>query len=351
MSKQIEFARLMAEVAECTACDRMCGSARVLNHACGELDSPVMFVGEAPGRLGADVSAIPFHGDKAGHNFEELLAHAGLTRYSTFITNAVLCNPKDQKGNNASPLPAEIARCAAFLRKQIDLVQPSVVVTLGAVALKSCALIEQHNLSLASSVRTRNSWYGRSLIPLYHPGQRAMIHRSMANQRSDYQFVADILKGGTRRKGVGNAKADVIAVADMIVSSLGSVTYFGLHKLLYLIEVAHVKAHGTRFTSAYFVRQKDGPYCVDLHPAKLKYGQFHLVGSASSLRLIADSRSDLFSQSQSPMNVIVAATLAKYGSLPNSRLKTAAYMTSPMRSILRQEASGLNLYNSPIRIE
>ena len=68
-----EFDTLCREVQSCERCARMTGSARVLSGAAGHLDSRIMFVGEAPGRLGADNSGIPFHGDTAGHNFEQLL--------------------------------------------------------------------------------------------------------------------------------------------------------------------------------------------------------------------------------------------------------------------------------------
>ncbi|WP_205846417.1 uracil-DNA glycosylase, partial [Klebsiella pneumoniae] len=103
-----------------------------------------MFVGEAPGRLGADGSHLPFHGDKSGHNFEKLIEQVGISRYEVFVTNAVLCNPKDERGNNATPTSTEIANCAPFLRETVEILDPSIVVTLGAVALKACGELEAH---------------------------------------------------------------------------------------------------------------------------------------------------------------------------------------------------------------
>ena len=355
MNHREEFVALIDEVAACRECTRMCDSVRVFNHACGEVDAPLMFIGEAPGRLGADQSAIPFHGDKAGNNFEDLLDFAGLSRYSLFITNAVLCNPKNSDGNNATPVSSKIEACSRFLRKQINIIQPKIVVTLGAVALKSCNLIKAHGLSLSSSVRTSNKWYGRLLVPLYHPGQRAMIHRNMANQRSDYRFVSDLLKKANKRipSYVGNAKADVVEVVNYIVRDLGSVSYFAVHKLLYLAELMHVRKYETRLTSAYFVRQKDGPYCTDLHPSRLRKGDFNIVGSGASLRLVSNALSDLFGEV--PLGGayknydVVDEVLKKYGSLPKNKLKTAAYMSGPMRNILRAEMAGVNLYNAPIK--
>ena len=99
----MQFDELISYVQECRLCERMCESARVLSWANGWPNAPLMFVGEAPGRLGADRTTIPFHGDKAGDNFARLLELASISRSQIFVTNAVLCNPRDVQGNNASP--------------------------------------------------------------------------------------------------------------------------------------------------------------------------------------------------------------------------------------------------------
>jgi uracil-DNA glycosylase family 4 len=155
----------------------MANSARILSDASGNLTSEIMFVGEAPGRLGADQTAIPFHGDTTGNNFERLLQDAGLDRNSIFVTNAVLCNPKDAHGNNATPSQAEMTNCSQFLKRQIDIVDPRLVVTLGQTALTAVGQVSPHSLVLAQNVATVTPWYERFLMPLYHPGPRAIIHR------------------------------------------------------------------------------------------------------------------------------------------------------------------------------
>jgi uracil-DNA glycosylase family 4 len=311
-----------------------------------------MVIGEAPGRFGADQSALPFHGDKAGHNFEELLGFAGLTRHQLFITNAVLCNPKDEHGNNAPPSNVELTNCAVFLRKQIDLVDPKIVVTLGAVALKACALLETHSLSLAKDVRTSHPWYGRHLIPLYHTGQRAMLHRSMANQRSDYQFVAEQTRRVNDRRNsyTSKAKTDVAQLAQRLAEEFGELSYFALHKLAYLVEYEYWREHGLRLTSAYFVRQKDGPYCVDLHLKKLEAMSIDVLHAKHGV-VLRKARGDLFLSPESRLGQGEAALLrvvAKYRNRNDGNLKTAAYMSSPMRAILRAERAGRNCYNAPI---
>jgi len=336
-------------------------SARVLNYSAGSLTADIMFVGEAPGRLGADETEVPFHGDTSGRNFEDLLAFAGLNRAGAFVTNSVLCNPKDANGNNSTPVPMEIHNCSSFMKRQILLVQPKIVVTLGAVALRSMETIEPHGMALSTHVRTKNNWFGRILIPLYHPGQRAMLHRSFANQRSDYQFVAEVLKRLTVQRSVSKspAKAEAVNLAKYIIRARGQVSYFELHKLAYLAEYVHVKNHGRRLTSSYFIRQKDGPYCTDLQIDRLRKadGSIHVSKQAGHLilNLSRSASPSLFATGeQSPelsdeAKQTLDETLARYQYKDGAELKTAVYLTAPMRHMLRREQNmATNLYNAPI---
>jgi uracil-DNA glycosylase family 4 len=322
-----------------------------------------MFIGEAPGRLGADESELPFHGDKSGHNFESLLEQVGLSRYDAFVTNAVLCNPKDDVGNNATPLPIEIANCAPFLKEQLDLVGSQVVVTLGAVALRATSLVHTHALTLRDDVRFAHDWRAGKLIPAYHPGQRAMVHRSYANQLADYQFIAETcrrLSSRTKRrspKTIGRTSAKVGQAAKVLLEETGETSYFALHKMLFLAEVRHLESTGNRLTEGYFVRQKDGPYCVEFHANRLEalvpevrtYSvRGNLMVSLGQQRLIGQDgqRADLLEPVERQTLVEVAA---KYGKLTSSKLKTATYLTKAMRDLLRKERDlRINLFNSAV---
>lgn len=338
----------------------MASSARILGLSSGSLNARVMFIGEAPGRLGADSTGIPFHGDKAGNNFESLLDFVRISREDIFVTNAVLCNPKDDGGNNASPTIEEIANCSSFLRKQIELIDPKIVVTLGASALKATALIEEHSLSLREHVRTSHTWFARKLIPLYHPGQRAMIHRSLANQRSDYQFVADQLKRvGVKPRAIRGKTAKSVAEAvRVILHTKGEISYFALHKLLYLLEWSYMNERGERLTGAYFIRQKDGPYCTDLQLTKLKaaipFMQIRKLGHSIYLKLPEKdlfTHDDLSLKDDSETDEFIRTQMKKYCDKSDAELKTRAYLTPPMKLILRQEkGEAANLYNAPILI-
>lgn len=361
ISLHSEFQALCDEVRRCVACARMNGSARVIGGSCGPLSAPIMFIGEAPGRLGADISEIPFHGDQAGHNFEDLIEFAGISRSEIYVTNAVLCNPKDLNGNNSPPKDEEIANCSVFLRRQIDLVNPKVVVTLGGSALKAVNRIEPHELSLRADVRTAHRWNSRMLIPLYHPGQRALIHRSFANQRSDYQFVAETLRRiVSGRKAAGRQSPMVKSVRMLLASILsigGPVSYFAAHKLLYMVEYNAKQRLGRRLSEAYFIRQKDGPYCTDIHIRRLersdagiqvvrKQNEVFLKGVDESL--FSDSRDRYFELAQDE-RAVVEDVVRKYASMSATRLKAAVYMTSPMRKVLQQERKGSNTYNQPVQ--
>lgn len=359
--KETKFLDLVNRVRACQKCPRMKGSARVLGLGCGPLEAPLMFVGEAPGRLGADGSHLPFHGDKSGHNFEKLIEQVGISRYEVFVTNAVLCNPKDENGNNSTPTPGEIANCAPFLRETIEILEPAIVVTLGAVALKACGVIEEHPVSLRERVRTCSIWMRRTLIPLYHPGQRAMVHRSFANQLSDYQFVAETLKRfkKPRKRAIGTkskvAKLGLVAQRALQSSSNG-LSYFALHKLCFLAEIASLESRGERLTDAYVVRQKDGPYFVDLHLAKLllllpgvkigsERGKIVLRLTRQLDFLVGEDHLGLSEAEQE----VVDKVIAKYGHMPDEELKRVVYLNKYMRALLRKErSSGANLYNAAV---
>ena len=132
--KQSRFADMVEAVQHCTLCPRLCNRTKVLSAKNGNLDSRVLFVAEAPGRLGADRTGIPLHGDQTGNNFEKLLGNVGWNREDLFITNAILCNPREENGNNGTPSFDEISNCVYYLAMTIELVNPDVVVSLGATA-------------------------------------------------------------------------------------------------------------------------------------------------------------------------------------------------------------------------
>jgi uracil-DNA glycosylase family 4 len=167
---------------------------RAIGQGNGPLDAPILFVAEAPGRLGADVTGVPLSGDRTGQNFDALLAAAGLDRARVFVTNAVLCNPRTDDGRNDRPRASEIRNCGGHLRALIDLLDPAWVVSLGRVALDALALVEPHGCVLAAHVATARPWYGRRLVPLYHPGPRSVAVRGFARHAEEFQRLASLIR-------------------------------------------------------------------------------------------------------------------------------------------------------------
>jgi uracil-DNA glycosylase family 4 len=360
-NQEPEFEKLIAEVLRCRQCERMNDSQRVIGRASGSLNVPMMFIGEAPGRLGADASAIPFHGDRAGENFESLIEQVGIGRQHFFITNAVLCNPKDERGNNATPGKIEIQNCSGFLKRQIDLVDPVIVITLGAQALTALSLIERHDINLAAGVRKKWNWYGRLLLPLYHPGQRAMLHRSFLNQLADYRFVAETFRKLTKTRkatsSISPSSKHAVEVVLGLLQTCGPLSYFAVHKLFYLLEYEYSRREGRRFSSCYIIRQKDGPYVVELNIKKLRKAlpelQVRFDNEVMSLSL--SDQMSLLTETQNVssfkpafMDVFYDVT-KRYGNKSDGELKRIVYLTSPMRKILRREKYQRdNMFNAPI---
>ena len=170
------------------------GRRRVLSHANGRPGAAVLFVAEAPGRLGGELTGVPLSRDQSGRRFERLLAQARLDRAGVFITNAVLCNPRDTRGLNRPPSTSELRRCRGWLEATVAAVDPHVVVTLGATALRSLGWIEPHELGLAQDVAKPVRWHGRWLYPLYHPSPRAGLSRPYAQQDEDFRRLGAWLR-------------------------------------------------------------------------------------------------------------------------------------------------------------
>lgn len=177
--------------------------AHVLGASCGPLEARLLIVGEAPGRLGAARTGVPFHGDRSGDRFEALLEVAGLRRSEVFVTNAVLCNPLAGHGaeaRNRSPRASELAACARFLERTLAAVPSPVVAALGGAALSALNRIEAHHVTRVSEQAGRpRPWAGRALVPLVHPSPRTQGRRSWAQQQADWSAVGTLVRETAQR--------------------------------------------------------------------------------------------------------------------------------------------------------
>ncbi len=197
------FSQLEAEAAACVICERMQERKAVLSKLNGSLTPQVMFIAEAPGRNGADRTRIPFHGDASGNTFEKLLASIKLTRAEIFITNTVLCSPRKPSGANDKPTRGEIHNCANFLRRTIEILNPPVIATLGAVALAALKLIAAHEYRLKDTAAQVLNWNGHRLVPLYHPSPQVLITaRPFEQQLQDFQALRNAIEVDESRRRV-----------------------------------------------------------------------------------------------------------------------------------------------------
>jgi len=194
-----EFTALAREAAACRECPAMCERTAVLSERNGLTDARVMFIGEAPGRQGGDRTRVPFSGDASGRNLQRYLDSIGLKRADIFFTNAALCNPRTASGANRAPTVREVSNCSRFLRRQVEIIDPRVVVTLGRVSLAALKSIEYHELNLKDTAGKIFEWNGRLLVPLYHPSPQVLAsHRREDAQLRDYRAVARAIRQSAR---------------------------------------------------------------------------------------------------------------------------------------------------------
>jgi uracil-DNA glycosylase family 4 len=360
VNKKRKFEILVENVERCDLCKRMVGRYKVLSEKNGNIDSKVVFIGEAPGRLGADRTQIPFYGDKAGKNFEHLLNAANLTREEVFITNAVLCNPRDEKGNNAAPSWGEVWNCSLHLNIVLELIQPEIIVPLGQWALNALNVISPHSLELRRDVRKPVKWTRYIVLPMYHPGPRVTFHRSFDNQVLDFFVLSEIL--GIRRSHPYRKKRQQLPLFESfnpslaqkiifnIVKQLGTVSKFKLTKLLYLLDWQEVKNSGKVLTGCYYIFQKDGPLATELsHVLDEMEGyeiSFCFRGRIPTYSLGRNIRGNI----ELPSNILnkINSILTQYGTLTNAEIKTKAYLTDPIKTMLRRRRKGERILNHPI---
>jgi uracil-DNA glycosylase family 4 len=190
LSKAALFRDLYLEAQICRICPNLADKTAVLSELNGSIAPKVFFIGEAPGRVGADRTRRPFFGDKSGDNFQTLLDSIGLTRDDIFITSAVMCSPRSATEANRRPTPREIVNCSTYLRRVLDLIDPPLIATLGGVALEALKLIEPPDHKLMTDAGRPVKWNGRMLVPLYHPSPQVIAaQRGLHLQLEHFQTL------------------------------------------------------------------------------------------------------------------------------------------------------------------
>ncbi|MEK7467447.1 MAG: uracil-DNA glycosylase [Planctomycetota bacterium] len=179
-SPDLETLRVL--VASCTAC-ALCKT-RTQTVFCSGEPSPLLFVGEAPG-ADEDATGEAFVG-AAGKTLTKLLKEVGITRDQVYIANVLKCRPP----NNRPPEPVEVAACAPFLKKQIELLNPKVICALGKHAAFSLMGWEGSMKSLRGSWRTMD---GRWVTATYHPSYLLRSPGDTETVKTDLRGLVDKL--------------------------------------------------------------------------------------------------------------------------------------------------------------
>jgi len=177
-----EFEILKQEVNQCTKCDLSKTRTNVVFGE-GARNAKIMLIGEGPGYY-EDQQGIPFVG-KSGHLLDKILNVCGFSREEhVFIGNIVKCRPP----NNRDPLPEERETCIPFLYKQIEMIDPKIIILLGATALKG--LIDPN----ARITKVRGEWMewkGRLVMPTFHPSALLRNEKLKRPVWEDFKKIVD----------------------------------------------------------------------------------------------------------------------------------------------------------------
>ena len=183
-----ELAAFATSVAGCTRCPLAQGRTQVV-FGSGDPAADLMFVGEAPG-FHEDQQGVPFVG-QAGKLLERLLAGIGLERRQVYIANVIKCRPP----GNRDPQPEEIEACESYLFRQVELIQPRVVATLGNFATKLLSgkptgITRVHGQEQETTI-------GGSLVllyPIYHPAAALYTPAMLKVLEEDFARIPGLLE-------------------------------------------------------------------------------------------------------------------------------------------------------------
>ena len=186
-----ELTAVYREARGCPRCPELARTRKQVVFGAGNADADLMFVGEAPGAK-EDELGVPFVG-AAGKLLDELLSEVGLARSDVFVANVLKCRPP----GNRDPLPAEIDNCQDYLMRQVELIQPRVICTLGNFATKllrgePVGISRLHGQAEIITIGQR----AVRLYPLYHPAAALYTRSLLDTLRADVARLPELLAMG-----------------------------------------------------------------------------------------------------------------------------------------------------------
>jgi uracil-DNA glycosylase len=183
-----DLVALYREASSCVRCPLHQGRNRVV-FGNGNADADLMFVGEGPGQQ-EDIQGLPFVG-RAGKLLDQLLEEIGLSRGEVFVTNVVRCRPPA----NRDPQPDEIAACRSYTDRQIELIEPRLICTLGKFAMQ---VLTRTNRGI-TAVHGRPEVHelgGRTMrvYPLFHPAAALRSTKTLEDLREAFARIPALLE-------------------------------------------------------------------------------------------------------------------------------------------------------------
>jgi len=184
-----ELKAVWRQASACTKCPQLASTRQTVVFGSGNADADLMFVGEAPGRS-EDEQGVPFVG-QAGRLLDKLLGEIGLERGDTFVANVLKCRPP----GNRDPLPQEIDACQDYLFRQLELIEPRVVCTLGNFSTKllradpATGITRLHGREEVRTIGPRTV----RLYPIFHPAAALYTPKMLEVLRADFARLPELL--------------------------------------------------------------------------------------------------------------------------------------------------------------
>ncbi len=190
--KKREMQRIIDEISKCEKCELHKTRKKPVPGE-GSINSRIMLIGEAPGR-NEDEQGRPFVG-QAGKFLNQLLKEAGIRREEVYITNIIKCRPQ----NNRDPTEKEIKSCSPYLDKQLNIIKPKAIITLGNYATKYILRkfkLKEESISKihGKKYKINNLIFNTKIMPSYHPA--AALYNPNLKQTiiDDFKKIREELK-------------------------------------------------------------------------------------------------------------------------------------------------------------